>query len=108
MHDDLRDALRRVDPPAGFAERVINKTRGVHNVRLKADATNVASPRPSFRWAVAATLVAATIGGGVWYRAEEQRREGEEARRQVLLSLNIAGSKLRSVEMKVNTHEEER
>jgi len=112
MHDDLRDALRRVDPPAGFAERVIEKARvekargdnvRVGDVRLKADATKV-----GWAWAVAATLVVA-LGGGAWYRVEERRKqEGEEARRQVLLSLNIAGTKLRSIEMKVNNHEEER
>ena len=110
MHDDLRDALRRVDPPAGFAERVIEKARAenvrVDNVRLKADATKGAT---TVRWwAVAATLVVA-LGGGVWYRTEERhRQEGEEAKRQVLLSLNIAGTKLRSIEMKVNSHEEGR
>jgi hypothetical protein len=108
MHDDLRDALRRVDPPEGFAERVIRNARSVRNVRLKPDATNVGATKTLARCAIAATLVAA-VGGGAWYRAEERRRaEGEEAKRQVLRSLNIAGSKLRSIEMKVNTHEEER
>ena len=105
MHDELRDALRRVDPPAGFADRVIGK------VRLKSDTTGSASSRQApaiFRWAIAATVVAA-LGGGAWYRTEERRRaEGEEAKRQVLLSLNIAGNKLRSIEMKVNNHEEGR
>ncbi len=39
----------------------------------------------------------------MWYRAEERRKqEGEEAKRQVLLSLSIAGSKLKAIEMKVN------
>jgi hypothetical protein len=105
MHDALRDALRRVEPPAGFAERVIKE------VRLKPDTTESvresAQPALRFRLAVAATLVAATIGGGLWYRADEQRR-GEEAKRQVLLSLNIAGSKLRAIELTINHHEEDR
>jgi hypothetical protein len=107
MHDELRDALRRVDPPAGFADRVLERARvenvRVDDVRLKADATKV-----SWGWAVAATLIVA-LGSGAWYRTEERRRqEGEEAKRQVLLSLNIAGTKLRSIEMKVNNHEEGR
>jgi hypothetical protein len=41
----------------------------------------------------------------LWYRAEERRREGEEAKRQVLLSLSIAGNKLQEIEMKVNRRE---
>jgi RNA polymerase sigma-70 factor (ECF subfamily) len=61
--------------------------------------------RARMRWAVVSTLVAA-ISGGLWYRAEERRRQGEEAKRQVLLSLNIAGSKLRSIEMKINRTQE--
>jgi len=90
MHDELRRALRRVEPPAGFTDRVLR--------------TALAPPRTSAisKWAVAATLVA-TVSGGVWYRAEERRKQnGEDAKRQVLLSLSIAGSKLRSIEMKVN------
>jgi hypothetical protein len=59
------------------------------------------------RWAVA-TILAAAAAAGVWYRVEEQHRiKGEDARRQVLLSLNLAGGKLREVAMKIN-HEEEK
>ena len=102
MHDELRDALRRVEPPAGFADRVVQRA-------LAAPKPAVAPKAP---WrakaglAIAATLVLATLTGGLWYRAEEKRKEGEEARRQVLLSLSIAGSKLRSIEMKVNREQE--
>ena len=57
---------------------------------------------------VEAVLVIAA-SGGLWYRAGERRRmEGEEARRQVLLSLQIAGNKLNAVQMKINRHEESR
>jgi len=108
--DELRDALRRVDPPAGFADRVLDKARREQPVPAKP----AAAPKTLWRakadrlvkFAVAATLVIATISGGLWYRAEERRKEGEEARRQVLLSLSIAGSKLRSIEMKVNREQE--
>ncbi len=101
MHDDLRRALRRVDPPEGFADRVLERAR--REARPPA-------PAPAFPWlakmAAAAALVLA-IAGSAWYRTEERRREGEEAKRQVLMSLNLAGSKLRSIQMKVN-HEQER
>lgn len=106
MHDELRDALRRVDPPAGFADRVIERASR-HPTSRPSAASSRQGP-PVVRWAIAAALVAA-VGGGAWYRTEERRRqEGEEAKRQVLLSLSIAGNKLRSIETKVNTHGEER
>ena len=109
MHDELRDALKRVEPPAGFAERVMAQVR-LNEVRRKpaptrADPTRAAGPFA--RWAIAATLILAA-SGGTWYGLEMRRREaGEEAKRQVLVSLNIAGSKLRAVQMKIN-HEQER
>jgi len=119
MHDELRDALTRVEPPAGFAERVLEQVRlQKDQVRLKADTTRPSSTRQSStrqlprrlpvftRWAMAAAIVVA-VGGGTWYGLEMRRREGEEAKRMVLASLNIAGSKLRSVQMKIN-HEQER
>jgi hypothetical protein len=110
MDDELRRALRRVNPPAGFADRVVRaaETQPGSPKPAPPSQPSAASARHAIaRWAIAATLVAA-IGGGVWYRAEERRNEqGEEAKRQVLLSLSIAGGKLRSIEMKVN-HEEGR
>lgn len=103
MDDRLRQALRRVEPPEGFADRV--------RVRVDED---VSQKRPTFalaRWAIAATLVMA-VALGTWYRAEQQREvlrraQGEEAKRQVLIGLRIAGSKLHAVEMKVNHREEQ-
>ena len=101
MDDELRRALRRVDPPAGFSDRVLELAS------TKPPQAKSGGWTAPLRWAVAAALVAA-VGSGVWYRAEERRKqEGEEAKRQVLLSLSIAGGKLRSIEMKVN-HEEGR
>lgn len=101
MHDELRDALRRAEPPDGFAERVMARaSRDVHPRQQPSRFRALAA------LAVAATLVLA-ISGAAWYRAEERRREGEEAKRQVLMSLNIAGSKLRAVQIQI-THEQER
>jgi hypothetical protein len=106
MDEELRRALRRVEPPAGFADRVLRSARSSQRAQF-------GSPKPAivskafWRATAAATLALATIGGGVWYRGEEKRRAGEEASRQVLLSLNIAGSKLQAIAMKLN-HEEER
>ncbi len=105
MHtdDELRRALHRVDPPAGFAERVL---------RAAADGGAAAvAPRrgpmrrlggPMVRWAAAAALAVA-VTGGAWYRAEQHRQmQGEEMKRQVMLSLRIAGGKLQFVQAKVN------
>jgi len=101
LDDELRGAVRRLDAPHGFATRV--------QQRIESE-RRLARHQPSratgaVRWALAATLVLAA-GGGLWYRAEQRRVHGEEAKRQVLLSLSIAGSKLKAIEMKVNRGEE--
>ena len=107
IDDHLRRALRRVDPPDGFADRV--RERAALQTSARPPLVRLGRERAAarrVRWAVAAMLAAA-VGGGVWYRAEErQRQAGDEARRQVLLSLRIAGSKLRAVELQVNRGEE--
>jgi hypothetical protein len=101
LETELRQAFRQVDPPAGFAERVLQRA-------AQGTARTSIGRGPMLRWATAAALVIG-ISGGLWYRAEEHRRaEGEEARRQVLLSLQITGSKLHAVQMRINHQGEPR
>ena len=92
FEDALRDALRRDEPPAGFANRVVRRTRD----------ERTRPPRsPVWMWAAAAAVVIA-IGGGVQYRhvqqAREERARGEAAAEQVRKALHITGSKLQVVQ----------
>lgn len=106
MHgdDEIRRALRRVEPPAGFAERVLRRAAegGASMVAPRRGPMRRLLVGPVVHWATAAALALA-VAGGVWYRAGQRRQaQGEEAKRQVLLSLRIAGSKLQFVQAKVN------
>ena len=112
VNDELRQALRRVEPPAGFAERVLQRAAGggASTVepgggrmrRVPGRTFGKTKTKTMFRWAAAAVL-ALTVTGGAWYRSELRRQaQGEEAKRQVLLSLRMAGSKLQFVQAKVN------
>ncbi len=110
VDDELRRALRREEPPAGFAERVLQRVSATPPKAAKADRRMPSRFAAPLRWATAATLAAA-VSGGLWYRGVEERRrierqQGEEARRQVLMVLEIAGAKLHAVEMRVNRGEE--
>ena len=91
LEQDLKRALRRESPPAGFAGRVLQ--------RIERDA------KPPRRWwrAVAASLTFTVVrGGGLGYGIHRQRQaEGERAREQVLLALRIAGEKVRYVQHEV-------
>ena len=88
IESDLKRALRRESPPAGFASRVI--------ARLGAEA----KPRRRAPWwrAVAAGIVLTAIFGGWAVREEVRRREGERARDEVMIALRIAGAKVRTAQ----------
>jgi hypothetical protein len=101
LEEALRKALRREEPPAGFAERVmarISREDAAVGAREAVGpwgrlAAAFRAPHP--RWAAACAAVA-LLAGGLEYRSQRlERAEGERARRQVMLALRITGSKLR-------------
>ena len=103
--DELKGALRRREPPDGFAERVL--TRVV--VESAAQSVPHREPwlkfftQPLVRWASAAALAGALIAGGIHYRnVQRERTEGEAAKQQLMLALRIASSKLQLAKAKVN------
>ena len=120
----LADALRREEPPAGFAERVINRVaekprdaqgrsrpgpfgpglKADQRIRLKPDPTLAARViKVSFaQWAAAAALVAAVAGGFDYVAKQKERADGEAAKDRVVLALHIAGTKLQLVQTKIN------
>jgi len=118
LENNLKHALRREEPSAGFAERVITlaaqqSTTAPHHI------APISKPRFSFarlrvlgdyqlwpRWAAAAAVSAALIVGGFHYqtiqREKAQHAEGEAAKQRLMLALRIAGSKLQFAREKVN------
>jgi hypothetical protein len=88
--ENLREALRRRQPPSGFAEGVFARVRELE-----------APPKPSFPWRWIAAAVSAalflTVGLSV-YREHLRRIEGERAKEQVMFALRLTGSELRSVQ----------
>jgi hypothetical protein len=87
LENELKDALRRVPAPEGFASRVLERVKN----------TERHPARPYWWRAVAATfLLAAMLGGWGAHEMNERRRErqGQHAREQVLLALRITGEKV--------------
>jgi len=89
MSDDLearlREALRPVEPSAGFTDRVLAQVHA---------APDRESPR---RWRIPASLAASVILGlGLYLRVHQQRETaaGLEARRQVIEALRLTDQKL--------------
>jgi hypothetical protein len=96
VDDDLRHALRREEPPAGFAERVLRR------VAEPPQAEHRPRTLPFVQWAAAAALVAAMAGGINYVAKQKERAEGEAAKERVMLALHIAGSKLQLVQTRIS------
>lgn len=84
LESHLREALRRQDPPEGFAERVIQRAQRPPRRR-----------RPP-QWLVAASILGLLIPMGWGYRAYQDHRRAEAARAQaqLILALQITSQKL--------------
>ncbi len=95
LEDELRTALRREQPSAGFAGRVL--ARAAQPRRSFWDFFHL----PAFRWAVAGALALIMVVAGLEYRREQERARGEAAKQQLMLALRITGSKLRLAQHKV-------
>jgi hypothetical protein len=103
IEDQLRRALRPVDPPAGFAERVMRALpERAPRVALAPVAVLRPAPRPGW-WrnlavpsALAASLVVAVVLGQHVGRlqAEHEQRAGLAARAELMQALRITSKKL--------------
>ena len=98
LERQLRNSLGRVEPPAGFADRVLASL---------AQPARLAPRRPLWtapRWAVAAALAVVVAGGSFFYQRQEQAR-AEAARDQLLLALRITGKQFDHLRKQVNPQE---
>lgn len=89
FEDQLRDALRTPDVPAGFAHRVLAKLPE----SCPATAPHFMRRRIAL-WAAAALICVGSITGVQVERSRRERARGEKARAEVMLALRITGTKL--------------
>ncbi len=117
LEDELRRALRRREPPPGFTERLLARVRqeadASRPVGVKSEARpahrapwtgwNWFGPRLRLGFAAVAAVLLLAVSLSVWHRQreEQQRREGEAARAQVMEALRITSAKLYRVRAKV-------
>jgi hypothetical protein len=99
LEQDLRGALRRKEPAAGFDDRVLSKIASAGTTRIP-DRT---SPRMTgLSWGVAASVILAA--GSAYYMHNQQRLRDEHAARaarDVVLALQIASETISAAQAKV-------
>lgn len=94
---ELQQALQRRPAPPSLKGKVMER-RGLLSIE-----------RRHSHWLVwqrvaAGLLIVAALGGAMQWkiRRDEERREGEEARRQVMIALRITGHALNEVNARLN------
>lgn len=94
FENDLKEALRQVDPPTGFEQRVLARL-------ARESAASTRQPSRFTAWATAAGFAFAALGGIAIYQHQQQRR-AIEARDQLLLALRVTSQKLDVVRNRMN------
>ncbi len=100
LENELRTAMRREDPPEGFAGRILARVQETK----RSTWTEFFASR-SLRWAVAGAMCLMLAVAGIEYkRAQEERARGEAAKQQLMLALRITADKLQLAQEKVQQH----
>jgi hypothetical protein len=97
---ELQQALERRPAPPGLKGKILQR-RGLRTIERRHSFALI------WQRVAAGLLVGAMLGGGlVWQmqRAEE-RRKGEEARRQVMIALRITGHALKEMNTRLAAHD---
>lgn len=93
IEQDLKNALRRKDAPAGFTDRVMKAVRN--------DASRPATQHwRGWRAVAAAGVLTAMLGGWTAHKVIE-RREGQRAAAEVRIAMHITSEKLQEAQDKV-------
>lgn len=101
LEDELKKALQRVEPPPGFAQRVLTEAAKQKQERKRTARSWFVWFAPAgLRWAIAGALCLVLASSGLVYRHEERKR-GEAAKEQLMLALRITSSKLQIVTQNV-------
>ncbi len=95
----LKKSLRHQEPPPEFTARVLGAV--ARQTRPEPPSRRRWLAPFGLRGLAAVALIAIILGSALMYRREEQRTEGEAARQQVMVALQIASAKMRLAQSKV-------
>jgi multidrug efflux pump subunit AcrB len=94
---DLRESLRRREPPPGFAGRVLARTREIDERSEGRSAW-----KWSWRWVTVAAAVVMLVVGISLYQEHQRQVQAERSKEQLMLALRITGSKLHAMQEKLS------
>jgi len=99
FEEELKQALKRQAPAADFTARVLARC-AQEDAKARSGFWHVFWTAPAWRLsAVAAALL--LVAGGTAYQQHEREVRGMAAKRQLILAMRIAGTKLQEVQQRV-------
>ncbi|HXA03590.1 MAG TPA: hypothetical protein VNY30_02080 [Bryobacteraceae bacterium] len=103
LEDDLKMALRRTEPPEGFADRVLARANGPAPAEPSWwEYLMVLVRPPRVQWVALSLILSVMIpAAGVYRKERQERAEGERAKEQLVFAVHVAGNKLHRVQQKV-------
>lgn len=98
---ELRQALERRPAPPMLKQRVMDERARRMRQRMR-----VVPPLHSWMRIAASLLIVALLAGTAEWslQRQQERRRGEEARKQVMIALQITGRELNQVRSRLATH----
>jgi hypothetical protein len=99
LEEELKSALRRVEPPEGFAQRVAARAASEAARQSKRAGWHGLFPGRTWRWALASGFAALLVVWGAAHHVREQRARAEARRAsaEARVALRIASTKLNAV-----------
>ena len=95
LENDFRAALSREPAPDWFAERVMARVR-----------EQKPQPKPGhgwLRWAAVVAMLVVVVAGVRFDQVRRERLAGEQAKEQLMLALQVTGSKLHMAQVRVRS-----
>lgn len=99
FEEELKKALARREPSDGFTAGVLARVNEQNRAKLAAPGGFLQRLRS---WRLVPVLAGAlVITGGIAYQQHERETRGETAKKQLMLAMRIAGSKLQYAQSRV-------
>jgi anti-sigma-K factor RskA len=101
FEQQLKQAMARRDPPPGFVSRVLARAAQEESWGAATRGTGWWKRAVAWRLAAALTCISLAVSAGWMYRQHEREIRGEAAKKQLLLAVRIAGTKLQHAHRRI-------
>lgn len=96
---DLRETLKRREPPPGFTGKVLARAREIDERKART------GWNWSWRWVTATAMLVMVVSGVSLYQQHHRQVEAERSKQELMFALRVTGDKLRLVQQRLSVIE---